>query len=266
MPRLDLDRLVPNTERAARLRGVYLGIVTSNTESGQDSRYRVKLRFPWLPDGDESYWARILVPMAGGSRGTYFLPEIDDQVLVVFEHGDVSRPIVIGGLWSDAQKPPQRNEDGKNNIKVIKSRTGHRLIFDDTEGSERLIVVDSTGKNKVVLDSAGDALTIESAGDIELRAPSGAVKVHGQTVKMTAGGQLGGTGADVQVSASAMNVAASGLRELKGGSVMLNPGGGSAGSLAPGGPAAGGAGPGRAMDQIREQMRSAEAQVAVTGM
>ena len=148
MSRVDLDRMVPSTERAARRRGVYLAIVTANTDEGGDSKYQIKVKYPWLPPGDSgeeaSFWARILVPMAGARRGTYFLPEVDDQVLVVFEHGDVSRPIVVGGIWSTEQAPPQRNDDGKNNIKVIKSKSGHRIIFDDTEGSERLVVVDST--------------------------------------------------------------------------------------------------------------------------
>ena len=103
--------MMPSTGRAARRRGVYLAIVTANTDKGgADSKYQVKVKYPWLPpseEGDEevSYWARILVPMAGASRGTYFLPEVDDQVLVVFEHGDLSRPIVVGGLWSNEQRP-----------------------------------------------------------------------------------------------------------------------------------------------------------------
>jgi phage baseplate assembly protein gpV len=232
--RLDLDRMGPTTERAARLRGVYLAIVTSNSKSGGDSRYRVKVKFPWLPDGDESYWARILVPMAGAGRGSYFLPEVGDQLLVVFEHGDVARPIIVGGLWSEEQPPPQRNDDGKNNVKVIKSKSGHRLIFDDTEGGERVTVVDSTRRNKIVLDSAGNSLTIQSAGDIELLARSGAVKVHGQTVKISTRGGIDGSGASIDVSGGAMNVAASGMLELKGGTVMLNPPGGGAAGAQPG--------------------------------
>jgi uncharacterized protein involved in type VI secretion and phage assembly len=92
--------------------------------------------------------------MAGPERGTYFLPEKDDQVLVVFEHGEVERPIVIGSLWNKNEPPPETNANGKNEVKVIKSKTGHRIIFDDTEGAEKVTVVDSTKKNKVVLDVA----------------------------------------------------------------------------------------------------------------
>jgi uncharacterized protein involved in type VI secretion and phage assembly len=69
--------------------------------------------------------ARIAIPMGGNGRGTYVLPEIEDQVLVVFEHGDIDRPIVSGGLWSNRQEPVEVNQSGKNNTKLIKSRSGH---------------------------------------------------------------------------------------------------------------------------------------------
>ncbi|HUH02716.1 MAG TPA: phage baseplate assembly protein V, partial [Kofleriaceae bacterium] len=165
------DRFHASANRADKLRGVYLAVVTANTEDGGDSKYRCKVKFPWLGGSDDSFWARIVVPMAGAARGTYMLPEVEDQVLVVFEHGDVTKPLIIGGVWSEAQKPPETNADGKNNLRVIKSKTGHRLIFDDTDGAERVILVDSTGKNKVLLDSANKCVTVETAdGDIEIKA------------------------------------------------------------------------------------------------
>ena len=94
--------------------------------------------------------------MGGTERGTYFLPENDDQLLVVFEHGDINRPIVIGALWSKKQEPVEVNESGKNNTKLIKSRAGHRIIFDDKEGAEKVTIVDKTKKNKIVLDTANE--------------------------------------------------------------------------------------------------------------
>jgi phage baseplate assembly protein gpV len=251
--RVGLDRMKTTTHRAQRLRGVHLAVVTANSEQGKDSRYRVKVKFPWLPEGDESYWARILAPMAGASRGTYFLPEIDDQVLVVFEHGEIARPIIVGGLWSSAQKPPQRNSDGKNNIKVIKSKSGHRLMFDDTAGAERLVIVDKTRRNKIVLDSAKDSLTIESAGDIELLAPGGAIKISGKTVKLNAAGAMSGGGKSVNISGASLNAAAGGVMSMGGGQVSLNPPG-------LGAPAAVGrsaAAVAAALDQVRERVRPA---------
>ncbi|TMQ07041.1 MAG: hypothetical protein E6J91_36575 [Deltaproteobacteria bacterium] len=111
------------------------------------------MKLPWLNDQETTFWARIAVPMGGPDRGTYVLPEIEDQVLVVFEHGDINRPIVIGSLWSKKQEPVEVNQSGKNNTKLIKSRCGHRIIFDDKEGAEKITIVDNTEKNKIVLDS-----------------------------------------------------------------------------------------------------------------
>jgi phage baseplate assembly protein gpV len=252
--RVELDRLGGTTDRAARLRGVYLAVVTSNLDQGSDSRARVKVRFPWLPSQDESHWARILAPMAGAERGTYFLPEVDDQVLVVFEHGEITRPIIVGGLWSAAQKPPQRNQDGKNDIRVVKSRSGHRLLFDDKAGAERLVLVDSTGKNKIVLDAGKDRLIIESGrGDIELLAPSGTVKLHGKSLKMTADGAIDGQGTTVEAAGKSLNLVAGGLLQIKGGSVALNPGGKPGGTLSTSAVAADEAEAVGAADQVRDQ-------------
>ena len=139
--------------RSAKLRGVQLAIVTDNKDGDGNPGYRVKVKFPWLNEQDTSFWARIAIPMAGPDRGTYVLPEIDDQVLVVFEHGEVDRPIVIGAVWSKKQEPVELNDSAKNNTKLIKSRCGHRIIFDDKQGAEKITIVDKTKKYKFVLDS-----------------------------------------------------------------------------------------------------------------
>ncbi len=72
--------------------------------------------------------------MAGAGRGLYILPEVDDEVLVAFEHGNPSTPYVLGGLWNGKDKPPEANSDGKNNMRVLKSRSGHVIRLDDTAG------------------------------------------------------------------------------------------------------------------------------------
>src|SRR5690606_21967753 len=100
-----IDRVMPEALRAAKIRGVHLALVVNNKDDDGNLGYQVCVKYPWLSDRDQSYWARIAVPMAGNERGTYFLPEIDDQVLVVFEHGDINRPIIIGTLWSKQQIP-----------------------------------------------------------------------------------------------------------------------------------------------------------------
>jgi uncharacterized protein involved in type VI secretion and phage assembly len=215
---------------AKKLIGIYLAIVAANTEQGEDSRYRVKLRFPWIQsDSSEgTHWARIAVPMAGAGRGTYFLPDVGTQVFVVFEHGHITRPIVIGAMQIGNGQPPERNTDGKNSIQVIKSRNGHRLIFDDTVGAERVILCDSTRRNKIVLDSATDTVTVQSIdGDIEIRAPSGAVRLHGKNVHVTTTGKIQGRGGKkLQITTRGpLNARASGALKLQGVNVQLKPGG-----------------------------------------
>ena len=89
---------------ADRIYGMVIGIVTNNQDP--DKLGRVKVRFPWLSDEDESQWARMLTPMAGDNRGMYFIPEVDDEVLVAFEQGDMRFPYILGALWNGEDKPP----------------------------------------------------------------------------------------------------------------------------------------------------------------
>src|ERR1043166_8198907 len=167
----------------SKLRGVWLGIVVDNKDGSDNPGYRVKIKFPWLNDQETSFWARIAVPMAGPERGTYVLPEIDDQLLVVFEHGDVERPLVIGALWSKKQEPVEVNDSAKNNTKLIKSRCGHRIIFDDKQGAEKITIVDKTKKNKIILDSVNKIVKIESDGDIEVKAKTNVI-MHSNALKV----------------------------------------------------------------------------------
>ena len=131
-----LDVLLDMSEKAAdpRLFGLVVGVVTNNQDP--DGLGRVKVRFPWLSDDEESHWARIAVPMGGKERGTYFLPEVDDEVLVAFEHGSPSFPYVLGALWNGKDVPPTTNDDGKNNLRLIKSRSGHVIKLNDEDGKE----------------------------------------------------------------------------------------------------------------------------------
>jgi uncharacterized protein involved in type VI secretion and phage assembly len=184
-------------EKARRINGVVVGIVTNNEDP--DGMGRVKVKFPWLSDTNESYWARIATLMAGRDRGTFFLPEVDDEVLVAFDHGDINHPYVLGSLWNGVDTPPETNADGKNNIRTIKSRSGHEIIFDDEErkgkieirtkaghtivlddsaGAEKIEIKDRKG-NKITIDSVQDSINIESAMQLNIRA--NVVEIEGTT-------------------------------------------------------------------------------------
>jgi hypothetical protein len=219
---LPIDRPMPTALRAAKLRGVHLAIVTDNKDGEGNPGYRVKVKFPWLNDQETTYWARIAMPMGGNDRGTYFLPEADDQLLVVFEHGDIDRPIVIGALWSKKQEVVEVNANGKNDVKLIKSRAGHRIIFDDKDGAEKLTIVDKTKKNKIVLDSANKVVTIECAGDIEIKAKAMAV-IHANALKIGTSDTLTGSGQQVLThTASTFGLKASGKITISGSQVEVN--------------------------------------------
>ncbi|NET62539.1 MAG: phage tail protein, partial [Symploca sp. SIO2E6] len=162
-----LDVLLPQ-EANNRVYGVTVGVVTNNKDP--DGLGRVKVKFPWLSTQDESYWARIATLMAGDKRGAYFIPEVDDEVLVAFEQGDMAFPYILGGLWNGKDKPPETNKDGKNNLRLIKSRSGHQIILDDTKGEEKIIIEDKTGKNKITIDSKKNDMTIEVENDLTIKA------------------------------------------------------------------------------------------------
>lgn len=188
---------------ASRITGVAIGIVTNNSDPG--GLGRVKVKFPWLSATDESFWARVSAPMAGNDRGTYFLPEVDDEVLVMFEHGDVRFPYVIGSLWNGKDKAPADNGDGKNNLRVIKSRSGHLIKLNDADGKETVEIVDASGKNSIVIDTAKDTITITAGKDIMLAAPQGVLTLSAKQIEIKSSSEAklaAGGGLDVTATAT----------------------------------------------------------------
>lgn len=186
-----LDILMPQAQNN-QLYGVTIGVVTNNQDP--DKLGRIKVKFPWLSDQQESAWARLLSPMAGNDRGFYCLPEVDDEVLVAFDHGQVDFPYILGALWNGKDKPPGTNDDGKNNQRLIKSRSGHVIILDDADGAEKIIIRDKTTKNEIVIDSKQNTMTIkveqdlkiETKGNISLKSSGGDVAIKGKNIEIQA--------------------------------------------------------------------------------
>ncbi len=131
---------------------------------------RVKLMFPTLPDMPESYWARLAMPMAGRKRGWMTIPEVDDEVLVAFLHGDINHAVVLGSLYNGVDLPPYANEDGENNLRVFQSRSGHRVTFDDTDGQERVELITHNEEIRVIWDSAEGTVSVYAGKDIIIEA------------------------------------------------------------------------------------------------
>jgi len=157
-------------EERNKVYGVVVAIVTNNVD--EKGGYRVKVRFPWLPNGgsdnaEESDWCRISSLMAGPDRGAFFLPEVGDEVLVAFEHGDMARPFVVGMLWNGTDKATysNKNDSGKvtwasfegkheakkNDLRTITSRKFHQFVMNDNADEPR-VSLHSSQKHRIVLD------------------------------------------------------------------------------------------------------------------
>jgi uncharacterized protein involved in type VI secretion and phage assembly len=211
---MSLSDVLNREKEDERIAGVVAAVVTNNQDP--DGLGRIKLKFPWLSDENETDWVRMTTFMAGLERGAFFLPEVDDEVLVAFEHGDINCPYIIGALWNGTAKPPLDNGDGKNNIRSITSRSGHEIIFcddeegskenleihtkaghkvmlDDASGAEMILIVDKTESNKITIDSANNAIAIEAAGPFTVLA---------DTVELEAGTSLTLKAPDIIVDAS----------------------------------------------------------------
>jgi uncharacterized protein involved in type VI secretion and phage assembly len=183
------------------LGGVVTAVVTNNQDP--DGLGRVKVRFPWLSPDDESAWARIAAPMAGKGSGAFLLPDVDDEVLVAFEHGDIRFPYVLGALWRTDVAPPTDNADGANAVRVIRSPSGLSVTFDDQAGT--VVIADAGDKAKVTV--ADGKVTVEAPDGIEVKSSGGTVKLEGTSVEIKATGslKLEATG-NVDVKGSVINL------------------------------------------------------------
>ncbi len=173
----------------SRTDGLMIGLVTNLDDP--EKLGRVKVKFPHL-DGKESDWTRLAMPMAGPKRGTFFRPEVGDEVLVGFEYGDSRRAYILGSLWSQAdQPPPDDGQPTQNNWRFIQSRSGHIILLDDTPGKEKILLQDKDGQRRVVIDSANQKIQVQcDTGSVEVEAPAGDVKIKAINITLEATGEL----------------------------------------------------------------------------
>jgi hypothetical protein len=149
--------------------GVEIAIVTNVKDP--DKQGRVKICFPRLPGKPESDWARVVQPAAGDGRGFYWLPEVQDEVIVAFERGQANRPYVLGSVWNGKDKPMGDAYLDENTNRMIQTKSGHQILFQDKAGEEKIIIADKSGKRTLTWDVKAKKLLIEAgAGDIEIHA------------------------------------------------------------------------------------------------
>ncbi|MFY2826020.1 phage baseplate assembly protein V [Ruegeria sp. MALMAid1280] len=209
----DPDRHEAEREADGFLRGVAVATVTDNRDP--DGQSRIRVRFPWQPDEQSSFWARLTMPMTGDDMGTYFLPEIGDEVLVAFERGEQEHAFIIGALWNGAAPAPENNGDGENKTRLIRTRDKHELRFTDDPAAPEIDLKLADGKHLkldrdgvVVEDASGNMLTIESN--------SGAI-----TIKSTGTLSLQSTQISIEADAS-LSLSASGEVSIQGAMVRIN--------------------------------------------
>lgn len=183
--------------------GAYPGVVTDIADP--DGQGRVKVSLPWCPDPDgDQYtaWARLATLMAGNNRGSWFIPDVDDEVLVVFAGGDPRYPFVVGAMWNGRDTPPHSMDGaGRNYVKKLRSRNGVQITLDDTDGQEKLVLETPGGQRMTLKDGPGAVEIVDSNGN--------AIKLEASGITITASAKITvNAGATVDVTASMVNVSA----------------------------------------------------------
>lgn len=160
-----------------KINGVVVGIAKDLNDPQKLGR--IQVHFPWLSENNKSYWARIATLMAGPGRGSWFMPEKDDEVLVAFEHGDVQHPYIVGFLWNGVDKPPNKDIDSK--VRRLKTVSGHVVDFDDRTGKEKVLIKTSGGHQIELIDKPG-SISIKTNGEhqIEMKDAPGSIHVNTQ--------------------------------------------------------------------------------------
>lgn len=168
-------------DQVAKAEGLFVGQVTDNKDP--ENLGRVKVKFPFRDKDDSSWWARVATEMASKEYGTWFLPEVGDEVLVGFENGQIRYPIVIGSLYTGSKKkPPYNNSNEKNEHRAIKSRSGHLIDLLDKEGEETITIKTGKGRSITMTDKSGsEAIEItDGTNTVTMDKPGGKISMEAQ--------------------------------------------------------------------------------------
>jgi len=195
-----------------------IGIVTDNKDP--EKLLRVKVKIPSLSMQDQTWWAPLVMLGAGKERGWFFLPEINDEVLVAFEHGDMNRPVILGALWNGKDEPPEE-QSASNDKRVLVSRTGSRIELDD--GANSIVVEDGGGKGSIKFAADDNKLTIEAkTGDVVIKAAKDLTIVADGGIEMNASMNMdvrGGQGLNLEGNGT--KVTGSGMLQVSGSAATM---------------------------------------------
>jgi uncharacterized protein involved in type VI secretion and phage assembly len=190
--------------------GVVIAQVTKNDDP--DKLGRVKVKYPWMDDKAESFWARIARPAAGKDAGFLWIPDIDEEVVVGFEHGDLAYPLILGSLWNGQATMPSvmagSVDNGKVQVHGIVSPAGHKVMFYDKEDDAGIMLITADKKVTIRLSEGEKELTIETEGAIKIKA--------------TGDLEMKADGAMKLESGKGLDIKATGNMTLKGAKVGIN--------------------------------------------
>ena len=214
----------PATGRA--LSGAVTGIVTDHKDP--DGVGRVRVAFPWLDAEHNSGWARVAFTGGGKDRGITFLPEVNDEVLVLFQHGDPDKPMVIGGLFNGKDKFPDKKSDATTDRGAVFERgiftNKHKMTFNDKAGNEAITLGLRDKSYMITLDKKGTVISIGSDGKVDVKAKQG-VTITAETgnielVAKAGDVKIGGVNVTVEGKAG-LTLSATGPAKLKGATVAI---------------------------------------------
>jgi len=198
-----------------KINGVTVGTVINNIDLTGEAR--VQLILPWLPGYQP--WARLCVLMGGLARGTYFVPQIGDEVLVAFHHGDVREPFVLGALWNTLDRPPALLTTDPVTKRTIRTPLGHELTFDDalqsvTLSSNTMSSV-TLSPEKAEISTPLARVTVGKLGDVTIKAAT-VLSLEAPVIQLKADAVLSAE------SAGAAKFTATGPCAIKGGPLAMN--------------------------------------------
>jgi phage baseplate assembly protein V len=184
-----------------RYYGVVEALVTKVIDD-PEGECRVTLRFPFFDGATaESDWCRVAQPYAGNGYGVVFVPEVGDEVLVAFVHGDMRFPVVIGGLYNGLDKPPTRRT-AEQDQKMIRTKHGHQVVLDDSPGKEAIRIT-TAGGHELALDDAGGTVAVTGKGVKVTLDDSGTITVEGANVTVKGTGAVTVNAPEVTVTGTA---------------------------------------------------------------
>jgi uncharacterized protein involved in type VI secretion and phage assembly len=199
------------------------GIITDNADPDGIGRVRVGLYN--LGKDIQTHWIHIVTP----GMGIFVLPEVGDQVVVAFIGDNPDLPIVLGVIWSNKQRPPmseenaesELNKDGKNNLRLMRSRSGNRVIFDDTKDNEKIQMISSDGTSRIELAAKDTKILLKTTGVMKISA-KGKVTINGKECIINAKKGFISKSENIKVEGKEVNVKAGNAIGVKGSGINLN--------------------------------------------